>query len=235
MKKVLACVYSLVLLLMLLSGCLLNPDRDGIDVSPSSSGQNDTPNTSGDVDSTSEAVSSNEASIERGTWNGDIYTNDFSGIKFTLPNGWVSATAEEIAQLIGVSEDILKDDQKWMIDSAKLTTIYDMYAHDPNTGNNVFVLFTNLTMSAGGTELTEKDVLETAKQQLTALENIEYTFGDYFNAEIGGKEYLAMKGLEEVKGYDQYYFIRRQDDHMIGIIATFFDEADIDSILTQFK
>jgi hypothetical protein len=239
MKRVLTCAFALLLLFTLLSGCFPNLNRDANETSPSPSGANESPSSSGvvspEANTPADITPSAQSGIERGKWSGDTYESAFSGIKFTLPEGWVAATDEEIAQLIGVTADVLSDEQKWMIESSKLTTIYDMFAQNPDTKNSVMVLVENLALSAGGTAVTEEAYLEAVTQQLAAVPNMKYSFEDTISTNAGSKTYLSVKCFEENNGFTQYYFVRKQDDYMIGIIASIFDESDISTILEQFK
>jgi hypothetical protein len=240
MKRVLSCTLAALLLLTLLSGCFLNSNRDANDVSPSPSGASETPDATvsespNGNNSSTDTTPPAQTGIERGKWTGNTYESAFTGITFTMPEGWVAATAEEIAQLIGITADVLSDEQKWMIESAKLTTIYDMFVQNTSTNNNVMVLVENLALSAGGTAVTEEEYLDAVMQQLTAVPNMKYTFEDPTSTSVGSKTYLSVKCFEESNEFSQYYFVRRQDDYMIGIIASIFDESGIDTILAQFK
>ena len=57
-------------------------------------------------DAQSEAVSDGpELSV--GEINGNVYTNSFTGITYTAPESWAFASDEELAELMGVSADIV--------------------------------------------------------------------------------------------------------------------------------
>ena len=44
--------------------------------------------------------------ISMGNWNNNVYTNDFLGLKFNLPEGWTYSSDEEIAEMmnLGIEE-----------------------------------------------------------------------------------------------------------------------------------
>ena len=49
---------------------------------------------------------------EKGSWDGNIYTNTGMDLTFTLPDGWMSASDENIAQTVGGNADGVPVDRK---------------------------------------------------------------------------------------------------------------------------
>lgn len=240
MKKVLICSLAVILLLTFLSGCFPDLNREDNAGSPAPSAESNTPETSASVsptgsDNAGETTPSGQAGMERGVWNGKTYESAFFDIKFTMPEGWSASTDAEIAELIGTVSEILTDEQTWMLEAAKRTTIYDMYAKDPQTGSSVLVLYEKLAPASDGTEATEEELLDQVKQQLSSVEGKKYTFEDTTNTEINGKTYLSVKCYEENSDITHFYYIRRQSEYMVGIVLSLFDDTSADTILAQFK
>ena len=173
--------------------------------------------------------------LTKGGWNDGVYTNDFSGISFELPEGWVAATDEELASLMGIAADSLEDDQQWILEAAEQAAMYDALAQDPERGNNVLIYFGNLSVIGGAEGLSEEDYLEMTKQLLTGMEQYQYTFDEPYKTTIGGKAYLAVRAEEVNQGLAQYYLIRIQDGYVVGITVTIIDETNIDEIIAYFK
>lgn len=219
LKKFYTTAIALSLILTLLSACAAMDQDDENFGSP-----------------TVEVTSSDETNggPSRGVWNNGIYRSEFSGINFTLPNGWSAATDEEIANLLGISADILGDDKQWIIESAKLTTIYDMMATDPVTNNNLMIIFENLSLS-GSTNISEKDYYEITTTQLETVESLDYTIDEPYTTDINGIAYLTGHCYETNYGISQHYFIRHQGNYMITIIVSIFDGSNINDILKQFE
>lgn len=203
MKKTLALLLSLALILALCGGCLFNAGLD--------------------------------RKLVRGSWNDDVYTNEFADIRFTLPEGWLAATDEEIANLMGLAAETLEDEDKWAVEAAKLTTVYDMMAQDPATGNNIIVMFENLSMVIGGTSMSEEDYLESAKEQVASMSSMDYTFNEPYHTEIGGVKYLASRADSADIGLSQYYLMHKQNKYMVALIVSIFDETDAEDIIGQFS
>lgn len=170
----------------------------------------------------------------RGTWEADVYTNDLVGYKYTLPQAWEASSDEAIAELLGVSADVLSDEDKWAIESAKMTSVYDMMAQDPTSGNNVIVLFENLLLSAGTTDFTAEEYLEATTDLLKNTMNLDYSFDNTYDVTIAGDTYVVMSCTENSAGFSQYYITRKVDIYMECIVLTIVDNTKIDDILAQF-
>jgi hypothetical protein len=241
MKKIPTVIFTLSLILAIFSACKTQPQQTP---SPSakvetSAPASATPKASAPAETTPKASAPAEsiapAGLDRGTWTGKVYTNDFAKIKFTLPEGWVAATDEEIAALMGQASDLFTDKQKWLIESAKLTTIYDMMVQDPETMNNISVMFENLSLSPGGTKVTEKAYLDMVTSQLASLETMTYTFDEPYKTKVNGVDYDTVRASEAEIGITQYYMVRRQDNYMVALIITVVGDTKIDDILANFK
>jgi hypothetical protein len=236
-------IFALNLFLMLLCACNTQPQQTPSPSAAASAPVETTTKVSAPVESTPKASppvetpakTSAAAGLDRGTWNGKVYTNAFADIKFTLPEGWVAATDEEIASLMGQAADIFTDKEKWYIESAKLTTIYDMMVQDPATMNNVSVMFENLSLSPGGLKITEADYLEIVTTQLASLETMKYTFDKPYKTTINGVVYDTVRATEENINITQYYLVHKQDNYMVALIITTAGDTKIDDILTSFK
>ncbi len=135
---------------------------------------------------------------------------------------------------MGQAADFFTDEQKWLIESAKLTSIYDMMVQDPMTMTNVAVLFENLSVS-GGLNVTEEDYLEIATAQLSAMETLDYTFEGPSEATVNGVSYDTIMAYEENSDITQYYMVRRQDNYMVVLLITLTGNTEIGDLLTYFK
>lgn len=228
-------IFALNLSLLLLSACNTQPQQTP---SPTATAETSAPaETTAKASAPAETPteSGTPAGLDRGTWTGNVYTNAFASIQFTLPEGWVAATDEEIAALMGQAADLFTDRQKWLVESAKLTTIYDMMVQDPVTMNNVAVMFENLSLSPGGTKVTEEDYLEIVTNQLAALETMTYTFDEPSKTTVNGVVYDTVRAVEENVNITQYYMVRKQDNYMVALIITTTDDTKLDDILAYFK
>ncbi|MCL2235015.1 MAG: hypothetical protein FWB98_01065 [Defluviitaleaceae bacterium] len=87
----------------------------------------------------------------RGSWAGNVYTNPYLGITFTAPAGWEITTNDDLAEIFGLATDVLG------LDALQTMGMFaDMMAIDPETGNNVQVLFESLW----GQNITEPEYID---------------------------------------------------------------------------
>ena len=91
----------------------------------------------------------------RGSWDGNVYTNDSLNLTVTVPDGWKIATDEELAAIMGITIDSLTE-QGVSEEFLKAQNTYEMMAQDPTNGSNVIVMAENLTVSVGGTSYDEE-------------------------------------------------------------------------------
>ncbi len=221
LKKVSLVVAALFVMAAPLSGC----------------GRNKAPETASPslLPQTEEPTGEGETSIGRGSWDGDVFTSEFAHLSFTLPEGWTAVSEEELAGMMGIAEDFLKEENKWILEAAKLQTIYDMIARDELTGNNVIIQYENLAKNPDAASMSETEYLEVLKKQLESLEEMDYSFGEPYSASFSGSEYSGIRANEAGLGLEQYFFIRKQNGYMVTIIVSLSDETTVDDVTAYFK
>lgn len=184
----------------------------------------------------SEAASSaaSAASFEPGTLQADTYTNEFFGVKFTLPEGFAFYDEAQMADMnksVGslVSEDIAK-----ALESG--VAFFDMAAATED-GTNV-----NVVIEYAGTPaaqaLDSATYLEYAKENLASQLSSsgvtvkEAEIGKYKNVQTGD-EFDSMKLQIEMQGIPMYEELvcLKSGDYFMSITATSQDEADLEKIL----
>lgn len=168
-----------------------------------------------------------------GEWNNNVYTNDFLGLKYNLPEGWTYSSEEEIAKMMNVGTELLNDDQKVAAEIAELSGVYYMVAQNPTKGNNV-----NIFSEKQLTDVTTKDYIEALKTQLLALQSMDYEVVGTSKEKIGNIETDTLTLNVEASGVKimQKYYIYKIDKYMIGIIATSVEgETGINEIVKCFE
>lgn len=172
--------------------------------------------------------------LERGTWNDDVYTNTFSGVTYTLLEGWVAATDEEIKSVMNTGAEAAGIDESTM-DIANLKVVYDAFVADQLTGTNIIFSFENLKLSIGGTGMDEKEYVEAVKSQLVSVGDISYTTGDEYEKDVCGEQWYVLETKPDTGNMEQYYLVRRVGNYMASIIITLVGEGEtLDSVLAQF-
>ena len=169
--------------------------------------------------------------ISMGKWNGNVYTNDFLGLKFNLPEGWKYSSDEEIAEMMNLGADLLNDEQKASAELAKLTSVTYVAANNPNTGNNVTIMSEKLLM-----DLTTEYYINQLKTQLAAVESMKYTIGGTATEKVGSLEYDTLTVSVDAYGITQKYYIRKMDNYIACIILTSVNgETGINEMVNCFQ
>ena len=180
----------------------------------------------------------NEDSIlpSRGAWDNNVYTNDYVHLTFTMPDGWIYGSDEEIANLMGIVVDGLKEDINISDKILEAAVVYDMLCQDINTGTNVMVMYDNLAYYIGGTKTDVLQYMDLTKENLSKT-NINYIFGEYTEDVICGNKYNMMSvSVEDTDlSYKQNFYVRKLDDIMIVIVITCMGDDSIDVIMSNFK
>ena len=178
-----------------------------------------------------------QVTIARGTYNEDrtVYTNDSTGMRIELPEGWYVYSDEEVAVALlpSVTGDELAE---WGEEEFKREKVIpDTIILDPNTNNYLLIQYENLT-AENATDITDELYMENIKSQLDKSE-YDYTYEEIDNLTLSGKNYEALKGITNMYGrtVEKLMMYARHGDYMICMIYTSFDGSGTDRILDCFK
>ena len=168
--------------------------------------------------------------ISRGEWQGNKYVNDFAGVTFNLPEGWAKYSDEEIAQLMNIGVETLNEDQQKLAELAEQSGVYGMVVNDPSTAANIMVMIEKPVL-----KVTPDYYLSSIKQQLEAVDAMDYEVGETYTTKIANEDYYALDAV--VAGYpiSQHYFIKAVDDCFVAIIVTTTAEGQLEEIVNCFE
>jgi hypothetical protein len=166
--------------------------------------------------------------LSRGIFQDGVYTNQYAGLVFTLPDGWLMKTDQEMADELGVSVDAYNDPEKWgeLADKEKKT--YDAIFYDTNTDSLVTISLLNLPLVCQGRLPSKVDYI---KSCITHLE----LDTEPFEKMIGSKAYTGMLIYDEQYGVNRYAFAKRQDKFMLIVTVNIGDDVNLDDILGCFE
>lgn len=166
------------------------------------------------------------AEYERGSWEGDTYTNKFIGISFKKPENWEIATEDEILNMMNLGKELLTDKQKLMAEMSMQKTIYDTVISLPEKGSSIMVAAENLSMTLGGSAITEEKYINILKEELKKVDTLSYKFGDSREVTIADKKYKTLEA--EIEGADlkQTYYCYKMDKYLITFIVTYSDDTN---------
>lgn len=180
-------------------------------------------------DNIDESSSENEdGAFSLGTVNGNVYSSDFSGVTFNLPDNMVFADDEEIMSIMDITGDFLGDKAAALLEISKKSTIYDMLARDVVSGDNIQVMYENLSLY-GQSVADAYDVdmyLQAVTKQFAALENsgIKVTEKGRSTIKLGDQDFTKVELETYYETYDftatQAYYIKKIDDYMLSIVIT---------------
>ena len=170
----------------------------------------------------------------RGTWSGNIYTNEYVGITFTLPDTWIAATDAEIAMLLNVSMDALPVPGAAIPDGAwDELHFYDMLAQSHYTGSSIIIMYERLTNEEAS--LSEREYLELMRE---VMEEEMPEYSTFIIADsttrIGSDDWYLLT-VEYQHGVWQHYFINERGGYIRGILVTIYGQDSMEDILEMFS
>ena len=154
----------------------------------------------------------------RGSWDGNVYTNDSLNLTVTVPDGWKIATDEELAAIMGITIDSLTE-QGVSEEFLKAQNTYEMMAQDPNYGTNVIVMAENLAVSVGGTSYDEKAYSDVIINTLPA--EYGYEFSEPETVTVGDRQYYLVQGVAKEGALGQDFLFTRIGNHMVSVILSY--------------
>lgn len=220
MKKVLKSMLAIVLtasMLFVLSGC----------------GNKEEEKATNDNEKTNIEQENKTVEFSMGSWSDNVYSNDFLGLKFKLPNGWKYSSDEEIAEMMNLGTELLNDEQKAAAEISKLNNAYYMVANDPNTGDNISIISEKPAM-----EVTTEFYINQLKTQLQNVNTINYEIGETSKETVAGKECDTLTVDASMSGVKmtQRYYIYKVDKYVVCIISTSTSgEQKINEIMKNFE
>lgn len=164
---------------------------------------------------------------------GNVYENEFFGIRLTLPDGYSFVDEKALAQLSGQTATLLKDHEATAQAIKDGSVIIFAYANDDDTGyNSINVTLSNL----GDASITEEEVAVASRDELGSffLEN-GYTL-DHIEAKpkkVAGENHYELAldaSIDGFKFYEQVVTLVKDGYNMNITAATYFKD-DTDEIL----
>lgn len=192
MKKLIACMLTLSVMLSLCACCCI----------PVSDGGGNSGNNSYNVPDVPVVADPTEPEKEfsLGVIDGNYYENSFLGIGCVLDDYWLYYTDEQIREMNGFVMDVAGEDFQNAVKNADL--YYDMAAIHPNGMNSVNVVFEKISnVQLEGLDLTQ-NLVQSVPLLKSTLENMGYVIGDYstYSVYIGGEEFPCMTMEADIYG-----------------------------------
>ena len=160
----------------------------------------------------------NDPKISLGTWSDNTYTNDFLGVTYTMPEGWVRKTDEEILEDMELGAELIGNNAELNKKIAELTTVTYFMTSDINTGNNI-ILMSEKTFSSN---ITIDKYMDAVITNIQKVDTINYTVGERKKENINGFKYesLDLSASSDGVTINQRYYVRKNGRYFISVIIT---------------
>ena len=172
----------------------------------------------------------------RGTWSGTTFTSEQMGVTFTAPANWMIATDAEMAEIMGLGIDMMRDElTPAILESAGLTTVQDMMATNPETGAMVQIMAERLVFP--NNRISTQEYVDVVEEMLVGM-GMEVNRG-FANRRLGNYTWYVYESvLEIMPGIYIYghYFVDVRDGFAltIQVVYSSFSES-LEEILTMFR
>lgn len=163
--------------------------------------------------------------FKTGSFNGKVFTNEWTNMKFEFPEDFVIASQDEIKELVKQGNAGMYADneklEKAMNKAAELKLAYDFMVASADNSINFQLSYENLSLSVGGTSMDEKQYLDTALKPILENEDLGYSIINEEKVTIAGKEFLRTS----VSGYNgairQDMYCHKIENRMMVLAVTY--------------
>ena len=189
------------------------------------------------IDDTQNATEGTEPMFSLGETSGKTYSNEFLGLRCTVPDGWEFYADEQILELNNIAGDCMDEAVSQQIAAAQI--VYDMFAINQEEGSNMNV---NLE-KVGAVQLLTMDLKTVMENQIEAIrttyENIGYTDIniEYQKVKVDKQELDGLVITAKIQGIDFYstIFAFTKYSYIANVTICSQQAEKIDDILDCFK
>lgn len=179
-----------------------------------------------DVETEVETEVEEEVVATRGTVENGMFTNETFGISFAVTDDMLVYTDEQLLQAVGVGTDVAAENMSMTAEEMEEMmsgVMYDTMMTMSDGLSNVIVAYENTQKTF--LQFTEEQYITMLQNQLSQIEDIDYTFGETERVTLGGHEY-AKCDFYTTQGISQTYCLRMVGDYQVSIIYTCLDGSE---------
>lgn len=170
----------------------------------------------------------------RGIIEGDVYTNELVQLGFQLPEGWCFASDSEIAQITGLTQDMIGEDMSKLLDQGLSAMVF--YAFNDQGTSNVNM---NVQKVPGVSALPMDTYTESVCDMipnLMAQANMTVNSIEAREVEFAGETRLGIFYETEFSGavLQQFSYYLASGDYLATVTVTCQDADEIPQIIAQF-
>ena len=164
--------------------------------------------------------------IQLGSWDGQTYTNSWTGITFTLPDGWTVLTNDQIQEIAGTGGELIEESLD--MDSGSLTAAngVDTYEFYAVRGDGTAVFFGDIVnpAAAGTPSMTPEEFLQQTNSMLQATDGLTVTTEDPVETTFGPLTGMQMNMTTVAEDIDlttaMSYFVSAKDGYLLVYLLT---------------
>ena len=160
----------------------------------------------------------NKFPYEKGVLTETDFESRYLDLRFSIPEGFIMATQDDINDLMDLGADVAGFDEK-LVDFASLVNVYEMMASASSGSPNVIVMTEKIPLS----NMTVEQYLDALKTQLSKVNEMNYEYDDDITSiEIAGQSYKQLTTTTGAYGQNltQKYNVRKIDKRMLLFITT---------------
>lgn len=167
-----------------------------------------------------DAIRDKTVTVVRGEQDGNVYTNSSVNVTFTKTDEMIFWTDEEIAELMQIGLDQLKNGED-LAELVDVVLIYEFNASDPSTNNGVMFVIENLAYT-GGTKWSEEQYMQASINQIKSQSNMNYSFSEISEKKLGKENYTFVEATVKagLSAISQYIYVRKVGKYMLQISIT---------------
>ncbi len=170
----------------------------------------------------------------KGSVDGNVYTNAYTGLKFTASGDWYFMSEDEIEEITGTTQEIL--DQSGS-DADVTASIYDMMAMDQVTANNVNVM---IQIVGDSDDVDFDEVLDESEAEILEMGasiGANYSFSEHSTVTLSGIEFHKLTATADYSGvtFVQGCYIAVKDNVCLNVTLTSYDGTPLSDIEAMFN
>lgn len=248
--RILSLTCALMLSVSLLAGCGSTRPSDPAEESQSTS------TTQADPDSASEPASDpasepaveeeeqeeEQSEIQLGSWDGQTYSNSWTGITFTLPDGWTMLTNDQIQEISGTGSELMEESMDMESGSLAANDGVDTYDFCAmrDDGSAMFLCDVVNPAVVGVSSLTPEEYLQQISFVMQASNALTVTTEDPVETTFGPLTGLQMNMTTVAEDIGRTtamsYFVSAKDDYLLAYLLMAYSQegaADLVDLIEQ--